>query len=222
MVMRYSNFFLVASIAVVLCCCKGKGGDDSTPADEAFDTIPMMIQNIQECSKLYTAEYKVHKIITHNDVAKLGGKFMGKDLSVTLPTGNRKVAIPMDATLKAYIDFSVFSEDNIRRKGDKIEIILPLPHVALTSTTINHEGIRQYVSLLRSNFSDEELTKYEEQGRKVIVEQIPQLGILDVARRSAAKHIIPIVARLGYKEENITITFIEKDKEEGGITWLID
>ena len=42
---------------------------------------------------------------------------------------NRKVAIPMDATLKAYVDFSGFSAKNVNRQGDKIEIILPDPKV---------------------------------------------------------------------------------------------
>ena len=32
-----------------------------------IDTIPVMVMQIQKCSRLYTAEAHVHKIITHDD-----------------------------------------------------------------------------------------------------------------------------------------------------------
>lgn len=189
--------------------------DDSAPS-------PSLVSQIQQCSRLYSAEYKVHKIITHSDTMKLRGRALGKDISLSLPGGKRKVAIPVDATLKAYIDFSTFGEENIIRNGNKIEIILPQPHVMLTSTSIDHASVRQYVAALRSNFTDEELATYQQKGRDAIIRDIPSLGILDTARRSAAQQLIPIISRLGYNMEDITITFIEKDKEKGGLTWFLD
>ena len=69
-----------------------------------IDTIPTLVMQIQKCSKLYTAECKMHKIVTHDDKVSLHGKFMETDYNIDLPVGSRKVAIPMDATIKAYID----------------------------------------------------------------------------------------------------------------------
>ena len=120
---------------------------------------------------------------------------------------HRKVAIPMDATLKASVDFSTFSKNNVVKRGDKIEIILPDPKVELTATRINHEQIKRHVSMFRSNFTDKELAAYEQQGRNDIVKTIPQLGIIEMARQSAANILVPIITHLGYAEENITITF---------------
>ncbi|EFA98392.1 hypothetical protein HMPREF9019_2168 [Hoylesella timonensis CRIS 5C-B1] len=167
----------------------------------------MMVMQIQKCSKLYTAEYKVHKIITHDDKMKLNGSFMKKDFSINLPLGSRKIAIPMDATLKAYIDFADFNEDNVKRQGDKIEIILPDLHITLTSTRINHDEIKQYVALTRSRFSDEELSSYERQGREAIIKDIPSMGMMDMARESAARTLIPMIEQMGFEESNITISF---------------
>lgn len=76
-----------------------------------IDTIPVMVMQIQKCSRLYTAEAHVHKIITHDDQLNLKGSFMKKDFNIHIPGSNRKVAIPMDATIKAYVDF----EDSLRR-----------------------------------------------------------------------------------------------------------
>jgi hypothetical protein len=189
----------------MLCCsCSRHKTEQETVT---IDTIPMMVMQIQKCSKLYTAEYKVHKIITHDDKMKLKGSFMKKDFSINLPLGSRKIAIPMDATLKAYIDFADFNEDNVKRQADKIEIILPDPHVTLTSTRINHDEIKQYVALTRSRFSDEELSSYERQGREAIIKDIPSMGMMDMARESAARTLIPMIEQMGFEESNITISF---------------
>lgn len=195
---------ILFSIFMLCCSCSRHKTEQETVN---IDTIPMMVMQIQKCSKLYTAEYKVHKIITHDDKMKLNGSFMKKDFSINLPLGSRKIAIPMDATLKAYIDFADFNEDNVKRQGDKIEIILPDPHVTLTSTRINHDEIKQYVALTRSRFSDEELSSYERQGREAIIKDIPSMGMMDIARESAARTLIPMIEQMGFEESNITVSF---------------
>ncbi|MBO5613289.1 MAG: DUF4230 domain-containing protein [Prevotella sp.] len=210
----------MASLLFVMVSCKG--GDANVEENvESVDTIPMMLQQIRQCSKLYTAEYKVHKIITHDDVVSLEGKALGKAFSLELPVGKRKVAIPLNATMKAYIDMSQIKDDDIRRDGEKIEIILPKPHVVMTSSSIDHDGVKQYVAVLRKNFSDEELTNYEAQGRKAIIADIPKTNILEMAKAGAANLLIPIVSQMGFKQENVTITFIE-DEKKGGIAWILD
>ena len=60
--------------------------------------------------------------------------------------GYRKVAIPIDVTLKGYIDFADFTVDNVSREGDLLVITLPDPKVMLTASKIDHKKARQYVS----------------------------------------------------------------------------
>ena len=188
--------------------CGGKVKTSDQPP--VIDTIPMMVMQIQKCAKLYTAEYQVHKIVTHDDQMKLKGTFLQKEFDITLPMGERKIAIPMTASLKAYIDFSGFSEKNIRKRGDKIEIILPDPKVEMTSSKINHKEIKRHVSLLRNNFSDEELSIYEKQGRAAIINDIPKMGIIHMAQENAANTLIPMIEQMGYPQDQITITFRKK------------
>lgn len=175
-----------------------------------IDTIPVMVMQIQKCSRLYTAEAHVHKIITHDDQLNLKGSFMKKDFNIHIPGSNRKVAIPMDATIKAYVDFEGFSQKNVSRKGDKIEIILPDPKLMLTSSKIDHKAVKQYVSLTRSNFTDAELTKLEQQGRQSIINDIPNIDLMEQAQFSAANTFIPMLIDMGFKEENIKISFRKK------------
>lgn len=174
---------------------------------QGIDTVPMLIMQVQKCSKLYTAEYRVHKIVTHDDALRLKGSLLKKQFDIKVPMADRKIAIPIDAKLKAYIDFSDFSEKNIERDGRKITIVLPDPQVSMTSSKIDQKNVRQYVALTRSDFSDAELADYQQQGRKAIIESIPKMGILESAQRNAAKVLVPMLQELGYAEEDITIAF---------------
>ncbi len=200
---------VVSSLLLLITACTNKNSTEE-PTVKSIDTIPMLVTQVQQCSRLYTTEYRIHKIITHNDEIKLSGSIMKHDFNVDLPLGSRRIAIPMDATLKAYIDLSSFSKKNIKHKGNELFITLPDPKVVLTSTKINHNEVKEYVALTRHNFTDAELTSYESQGREHIIASIPQMGIIEQAQRSAARQLVPLFTAMGYKESNITISFRKK------------
>ena len=204
--MRLHLQFIVL-ITLLLTACSSEGDTPQEQQPAAIDTIPMLVTQIQKCARLYTTEYHIHKIVTHDDVLKLKGNLLKQDIDITLPLGERKVAIPMDATLKAYIDFANFTEQHIERSGDKITILLPDPQVVLTSSKINQNGIREYVGLTRSHFPDKELSAYEQQGRQSILNSVPRLGIKQQAQENAARVLVPMLTEMGYKEENVTIAF---------------
>ena len=179
---------------------------------EKTDTTALIIMQLQKCSRLYTAEYDIHKIVTHSDEKRLKGKLFDHEFDVRMPLGDRKIAIPINVKLKAYVDFAAFSKENVSRKGNKIEVTLPDPRVVVTSSKVNHDEIRQYVDLTRSRFTDAEMSNFENQGRDAVVKSIPQLGIIETARDNAAQVVIPMIVRMGYDEKDITVTF-RKDYE---------
>lgn len=197
----------IVFVTLLLMSCSRGGDTVQEEQPMATDTIPLLVMQIQKCARLYTTEYHIHKIVTHDDILKLKGNLLSKNIDVALPLGERKIAIPMDATLKAYIDFSDFSERNIERHGDKITIVLPDPQVVLTSSKINQHQIREYVGLTRSHFSDKELSSYEQQGRQAILNSVPRLGIKQQAQANAARVLVPMLTEMGYREENVTIAF---------------
>ena len=213
----YFNFLIVFA-ALAVAGCSRKQTPQQQP--ESVDTIPMLVMQVQKCSRLYTAEYKMHKIITHDDEIRMKGKFLNQDYNVALPMGSRKIAIPIDATVKAYIDLSSFSEKNVRRVGDKIDVTLPDPRIEMTSSRINHGEIRKYVALTRQNFSDKEMAGYEQQGRQAIINDIPQTGIMEIAKESAARVMVPFFVGMGFNEKDITISF-RKDFSDNEIKKMI-
>jgi len=185
--------------------CNGK--EESAAIVDEQDTITSLVTQIRQCARLYTTEYHIHKVVTHHDVLRLKGNILSKDVDIPLPLGERKIAIPMDATLKAYIDFSNFSEQNIEQTGSKITILLPDPKVVMTSSKINQDNIHEYVGLTRSRFTDKELTSYEQQGRQAILNSIPSLGIKERAQQNAARVLVPLLTDMGYRQEDIIIAF---------------
>ena len=208
------DFAAAAVIIALLLLCNGHIVQESSgdgPQEEgvygSVDSLPMLISQVRKCSKLYTAEYRVHKIVTHDDVLRLKGSVLQRQFNIKLPLGDRKIAIPIDAKLKAWIDFSQFSERNIERRGDHITIILPDPQVTMTSSKIDQKHVRQYVALARANFSDAEMSAYQQQGRAAIIESIPSLGIFETAQANAAKVLVPMLTAMGYEEQQITIAF---------------
>lgn len=214
--------YLLLTIMIISgCSCSADKENAPEPNSENTDSLPMLIMQIRKHSRLYTAEYRIKKIVTHDDVKRLKGTFLGKQFDMKMPIGDRKIAIPMSAKLKAYIDFSSFSEKNIERNGNKITIILPDPKVTLTSSKIDRKNIKEFVSITRSHFTDKDMTDYENQGREAIISSITRTGIIETAQENAAQIIIPMIEQMGYEGKDITVTF-RKQFDESDLKTLID
>ena len=207
--MKHYTILIALLAALLLPACHHKADNGESTA--LADTTALMMMNIRKCSRLYTQQITVNKIVTYQDSKQL--------FNFTLPFSERKIAIPIEATVKAYIDFGDFNRSNIRRKGDKIEIILPDPQLQLTATRIRHNEIRRQDALLQHNFTDAEISQIEQNGRKAILADLDKLDVVTQSELAAARVIEPILEQLGYKEENITISF-RHDITNGSVSRL--
>ena len=176
------------------------------------DTLSLILQ-VKECARLHTAEYEVHKLVLKDDPLRVKGHIFQQQFDMEVPIGERKVAVPIDVTLKAYIDFSGFGEANVVRSGERIAIVLPDPRVVVSASRIDHDEVKQFVSLTRSDYTSAELVDFARQGEEEILATVPEMGILDVARENAAHVLVPLLAGLGYEEKDIVISFRKKFTE---------
>lgn len=199
--MKYYNYFFFVLWSMLAISCGATGEDDDG------DALPEIVTQIQAQGRLYSTEYQLHKIITQDDTKQLQGSVFNQKYNIDLPLGKRSIAIPIEATVKAYVDFSDFSESNVRRQGDGVEIILPDPQFELTSTRVSHDEVKQYIPLLRSNFSDRELTALAQAGRAAIERDLPKLNFTEPARQNMARVLIPMLRQMGFEEDQITVTF---------------
>lgn len=195
---------LMAGAAALPGC---RRGGSRQPSSRGIDTVAVIAGGIAECARLATAEYRVHKIVAFDDKITVEGKLFSRPFRKSLPVGDRKIAIPIDVTLRGYIDFTDFSASSISRRGGKIIITLPDPVVEVSSSRVDHSGVREFVSPLRSRFTQEEIGRLTAQGMDSVAMTVPQLGIAESARIGAARVIVPVVRRMGYDERDIIVRF---------------
>lgn len=204
---------LIKLIAIIMgCAITCSCAKDDNPAPDSALSLPtdeLIVMNVRNTDRLYTTEYVVHKAVTYDDIIKLKGTIFSKNFDFTLPQGDRKIIIPMEARIKAYIDFGDFSKDNIIFSPDSAEIrvMLPDPKVELTSTRIDHSGVLTFVDFGRSRFTSKEMSDFERQGRAAIIAAIPQMGIIETARRDAYALISPMITAMGYPADKVTVDF---------------
>lgn len=214
-ILKYPTVIALAALA----SCGGSGQGD-TYSGEATPTPGSMAEQISTSGKLHVTEYKVHKIVTANDLKQLEGTIFKHKYSLTLPVGDRKVAIPVDAVFKAYIDFGKVTPADIEVTASPrtVSVTLPQPEVELTSSKVDHKGIREYRNGLRSRFSDAELSEFERQGRAAIENAMPTEKIRAQARRNGADLLIPVLVKAGFPADSITIVYTDAPAENRGRT----
>jgi len=92
----YRTILMALALAFIALGCSG---NKSESAQEAVDTVPMMVTQLKKCSRLYTTEIRVHKIITHNDEKTIKGSFLGNKFNINLPLSKRQGALPIEGPL---------------------------------------------------------------------------------------------------------------------------
>lgn len=173
-----------------------------------------VVLSVSKCSRLYTVQYNVHKVLTHQDFSSIEGNIFFEKITIPIP-GERKIAMPMDATVKAYIDFNGFSEENISVVDDKITIILPNPKIEMTSSKVDYANEKQFLSWNRSKFSEEEKETLWQIGRAKVLADIKNTDFIERSQLGAYNALLPLVVAAGFKRENIVIRFDKKIVEGG-------
>lgn len=147
---------------------------------------------IREMSELATVEYIVTKIVRANDN------------QTWYKIGDRKILMSCEASIKAGIDFSAISEEDITIEGKSISLVLPKAH--LISMNINPENVRveyEETGFFRDDFSSAERDALMTQGERQIRNSVEALGVLNTAETNASLFINNYLKTLGYNRIRI-------------------
>ena len=149
------------------------------------------------CAELGTVEYTVTKLIMVDDDALY--KF-----------GDRKIIFSCRTTMKAGIDLKDFSKEDVVVSKDGNTVVVNLPQPKVLAFNMAAEDIKlEYskVSGLRTNFNTDERNDLLKQGEKAIMEDAPNLGIYDDAKKNATDFFKALLAQCGYA--NVDVCFKE-------------
>ena len=165
-----------------------------------------VVHSISRSARLYTVQYNVHKVLTYQDFSSLETSFLFEKITIPIP-GERKIVLPMDAVLKAYIDFSSFSDENVSVVGDHITITLPAPKIEMTSAKVDYTGEKQFLSWNRFSFTEDERESLLRKGREKVLADMKGSDIIERSQLGAYNALVPLVEAAGFRRENIVIRF---------------
>ena len=98
-------------------------------------------------------------------------------------------------------------------------ITLPDPTIEIVHTKVNNKDISTAVALLRRDFTDEEITRFQRMGRDSIEKNIRNIQFTERARKQAASTLIPMIRQLGFDDSHIKIRF-RKDLDDSRLQFL--
>ena len=174
-------------MTLLLCILAGVQGCSHPDGDEE---VRQEIESIMTMKELGLVEYRVRKIIKADD--------QGEWYKI----GDRKILLSCTAYLKAGIDLSKVSAEDIVADRSTGKVTVTLPHAQLLSLDIPASEIRQeydQVTLLRSSFSVQERNALLRQGERQIRQSVPSLGILRKAEENAQKFFESVFYPMGFK-----------------------
>lgn len=195
---------LLMGMAVLLSAgaCRQNPPEATTETTQQSDSTAVVLR-LQQCARIYSSEYKIHKIIINNDRLTLQGNIINRKVNMDVPSGTRKIAIPIDVVIKGYTDLAQISEKNITVEGKKISIVLPDPQFAVTAVKIDRKNIIQTADLMRSRYQEADISRLTDQGVTSLYKDLPWNEFLETARSNAAYTLFPILQAMGFEEIHI-------------------
>ena len=174
------TLFVVCAMALAVQGC-GRGVPE--------DTTQREIEAISAMRQLSLVEYRVRKIVKADDEGPW------------YKIGDRKILLSCTAYLKAGIDLSGFSADDVDINRLNGSVTITVPHAILLSLDIPPSEIREefdHVTLLRSDFTAEERNALLRQGENQIRASVPSLGILEKAEENARRFFESVFSKMGF------------------------
>ncbi len=153
------------------------------------DTTQREIEAISQMRELSLVEYRVRKIVKANDEGEW------------YKIGDRKILLSCTAYLKAGIDLSGFSAENVDINRLDGSVTVTIPQAKLLSLDMPASEIREeydHVTMLRQSFTAEERNALLRQGEKQIRSSVPSLGILEKAEENARRFFESVFTKMGF------------------------
>ena len=174
------TFFVLLLTALMLSGCAERVPEDTTQRE---------IEAISQMRELSLVEYRVRKIVKANDEGEW------------YKIGDRKILLSCTAYLKAGIDLSGFSAENVDINRLDGSVTVTIPHAKLLSLDMPASEIREeydHVTMLRHSFTAEERNALLRQGEKQIRSSVPSLGILEKAEENARRFFESVFTKMGF------------------------
>lgn len=194
------------TISLVLLLCSCSHSDNTNDA-------ALYVTQVKSVQKLVLAQMTISKMATIDDI-KLedaqGMKQVASALLANIKIGNRKGAYSYDTYLRAYIDLSDFSEDDVEISddGNTITIYLPDVQTEFAGRDVTIRELHYRVTGLRSNIRTDERAKIKEMMNQSLIDEVQNKSTFTDDLKANAKHNAETYfkALLG-EDKNVIVNF---------------
>ena len=176
---------LLLAMGLATMVATGCGQRAQTRKDKAILTI----DKIKAEKQLGLVEYDVNKIVKGKDKA-------------WYPLSGKSILCSCKAYLKAGIDLETFNpmtDVTVSEDESMITILLPSPTLLSLNMPVQEIDVKyEKASVLAGDFKLAQVNDLLRQGEAQIRESVPELGILDDAKRNARQFFEPLFKNLGF------------------------
>ncbi len=160
------------------------------------------LERIQDLNELSTAEAFSKAIIDRED-----NKVFGQEIGLDLPGTKRQLLVVIPGSVKAGIDFSGVTEQDIIVDDEAKTATLTLPKAEFLGGPelfFDQAKIYSYEGLFRERPDIAESYELADEAKKLILEEVEGQGLLDVAEKNGARSVEEMFQLVGY---DVTVTF---------------
>ncbi|OHX57189.1 hypothetical protein BB776_00125 [Planococcus salinarum] len=173
-----------------------QGGSTATESKSAF------LERMQDLNELSTAEAYSKVIIKQED-----NKVFGKSIGLDLPGTKRELLVVIPGSVRAGIDFSQITEDDIEVDDEAKTATLTLPHADfLGGPELFMDKVEIYSNegLLSGGREFPEAYELAEEAKQMMLEETRGQGVLDLAEKNAARSVEEMFQLVDY---DVTVKF---------------
>ncbi|MGI2327789.1 DUF4230 domain-containing protein [Planococcus sp. YIM B11945] len=153
----------------------------------ATESKGVFLEQIQDLNELSTAEAFSKVIIERQD-----NKLFGKEIGIDLPGTKRQLLVVVPGSVRAGIDFSELTEDDIKLDEEAKTATLTLPHAKILGGPeifMDRVEVYSYDGLFRESADISEAYDIAEEAQKLIIEEATGQGVLKTAETNAARSV---------------------------------
>lgn len=203
MVSVFRNSFLVLIIVLLLILVALPLGTWwMLQGSTATESKSVFLERITDLNELSTAEAFSKVIIKRED-----NKVFGREIGLDLPGTKRELLVVIPGSVRAGIDFSKITEDDIVVDEEARTATLTLPKADFLGGPelfMDQVEVFSYEGLLRGDTDFSEAFELADEAKKEMLEETRGQGVLELAEKNAARSVEEMFQLVDY---DVTIEF---------------
>ncbi|MTD30897.1 DUF4230 domain-containing protein [Planomicrobium sp. YIM 101495] len=197
-----NSFLVVIAVLLLLLVALPLGTFWMLQGSTATESKGAFLERLQDMNQLVTAEAYSKVIIERED-----NSLFGKEIGLDLPGTRRQLLVVIPGVVRAGVDFSELTEDDIDIDEEAQTATLTLPRadfVGGPEIFMDQVEVYSYEGLFRQGADISEAYELAEEAQTLMLEETTGQGVLDLAETNASRSVEEMFQLVNY---DVTVEF---------------